>query len=129
VAAVDLEQRVRDLCLSLPEATERLSHGAPAFFAGKQFLQLWPHGHHDQPLPHLWCAASPGAQQRILAEDPRRYFRPPYVGSRGWVGVLLDRTIDWDEVADLCEDAYRSVASRRLVALLEKDSGERDRAH
>ena len=115
----DVEGRVRQICLALPEATEKQSHGAPAFFAGKQFVQLWPGGHHDNQFPHLWCAAPLGAQEELIAGDRERFFRPPYVGGRGWVGVRLDGALDWAEVAELCAEAYRTVAPRRLVARLE----------
>jgi hypothetical protein len=109
------------MCLSLPEVTERPSHGAPAFFVrGKTtFVQTWLDGHHDHTFPHLWCAAGPGVQAALVAARPDRFFRPPYVGHRGWIGVRLDGKVDWDEIADLCEDAYRAVAPRRLVALLD----------
>jgi hypothetical protein len=70
------------------------------------------------PFPHLWCAAPPGAQQELAASEPARFFRPPYVGGRGWVGVRLDQDIDWAEIAELCQDAYRVIAPARLVALL-----------
>ena len=115
----DVEERVRASCLRLPEVTERLSHGSPAFFAGKQFVMLWPRGHHDDDFPHLWCAAPPGAQEELVAASPGRFFRPPYVGGRGWLGVRLDGDVDWDEIAELCEDAYRIVAPKRLVARLD----------
>jgi hypothetical protein len=114
-----VEQVVRDVCLSFPGATERLSHGAPAFFAGKQFVALWVGGHHDNQFPHLWCAAPPGAQEGFIAGDPERYFRPPYVGSRGWLGMRLDGNVDPDEVAIQCEEAFRTVASARLIAQLD----------
>lgn len=110
---------MRAICLALPEAAERLSHGAPAFFAGKQFVQLWPRGHHDLEFPQLWCAAEPGAQQSLVDADPTRFFRPPYVGGRGWVGVRLDGRVDWGAVEALCEEAYRAVAPARLIRLLE----------
>ena len=116
--ADDLEQRVRALCLALPEATEKLSHGVPAFFVGKQFASLWVHGHHDAHEAQLWCAAPPGDQEELLASAPERYFRPPYVGGRGWVGVRLDGDLDWTELATVLEDAYRTVAPARLVARL-----------
>jgi hypothetical protein len=119
---VETEQivgRVREICFRLPETEERLSHGAPAFFVGRQFVMLWPEGHHDRVEPHLWCAAAPGVQDELVGSDPERYFRPPYVGGRGWVGVRLDGRVDWGEVAELCEDAYRLTAPARLVALLE----------
>ena len=116
--------RVRKICLSFPEVTERPSHGAPAFFVrGKTtFVQTWVAGHHDQTCPHLWCAAGPGVQGALIAANPERIFRPPYVGHRGWIGVRLDGRVDWDEVAELCEDAYRAVAPRRLLALLDSGS-------
>ena len=119
----ELEQRVRAICLALPGATERLSHGAPAFFAGKQFLMLWPDGHHDRAFPHLWCAAPPGGQDVLVASDPDRFFRPPYVGGRGWVGLRLDHPIDWEELAGLCEEAFLAVAPKTLVAGLARKNG------
>ena len=111
--------RVRRICLALPGATERTSHGAPAFFATKQFVALWPDGHHASTHPQLWCAAPPGAQEGLVAADPSRYFRPPYVGARGWLGVRLDGAVDWDAVEALCEDAFRTVAPARLLAELD----------
>jgi len=110
MALSGIEDRVRALCMTLPGVTERLSHGAPGFFAGRQFVMLWPHGHHDHSFPHLWCAAAPGAQEGLVALRPDRYFRPPYVGGRGWIGVRLDRRIGAPELAALLEDAYRIVA-------------------
>ena len=115
------EDRVRALCLALPGVTEKVSHGGPSFFVKKQFLQLWAEGHHDHTFPHFWCAAPPGAQSHLVAADPDRIFRPPYVGGRGWIGVRLDGRVDWDEVADLVEDAYRSVAPPKLLAELDSD--------
>jgi hypothetical protein len=106
--------------LRLPEVSERLSHGSPAFYVGKQFVMLWPDGHHDHTFPHLWCAAAVGVQEELVATSPDRYFRPPYVGSRGWVGMRLDGEVDWDEVAELCEEGYRVVAPPRLSGLLDK---------
>jgi hypothetical protein len=117
----DVDARVRAVCLSFPEATEKLSHGAPAFFAGKQFVMLWPDGHHDHDFPHLWCAAPPGAQEEMVSTEPDRFFRPPYVGGRGWIGVRLDTDLPEGELAAICEEAYRTVAPRRLVALLDED--------
>ncbi|HEX3454010.1 MAG TPA: MmcQ/YjbR family DNA-binding protein [Gaiellaceae bacterium] len=114
-----VEERVRGICLSFPEVTEKVSHGAPAFFVKKQFVMLWADGHHDHDFAHLWCAAPPGAQEQLVAAVPDRIFRPPYVGHRGWIGVRLDRGVDWDDVTDLCEDAYRTVAPKTLVARLD----------
>jgi len=116
-----LVSRIQKICLALPEVTERPSHGAPTFFVkGKTFLTLWANGHHDHTFAHLWCAAPPGAQEALIADDPDRIFRPPYVGHRGWIGVRLDGKPDWAQVEDLCEDAYRVVAPPRLVVTLDE---------
>lgn len=119
-----LYPRLRAICLALPEVTERPSHGAPTWFVRdkKTFATLWRHGHHQDEFPHLCCAAPPGAQAELIAAAPDRFFRPPYLGGRGWVGVRLTGEIDWDEIAELCQDAYRTIAPARLVALLDDRS-------
>lgn len=77
--------------------------------------------HHDDRVA-FWCAAPPGLQETLVPSDPDRFFRPPYVGHRGWLGVFLDVPgVDWDEVEDLVEQGYRSVAPARLVSLLDDD--------
>ena len=113
--------RLRRICSSLPEVEERLSHGTPTFFVrGKRsFLTIWPDGHHDSDFPQLWCAAPDGAQGVRIAADPARYFRPPYVGHRGWLGVRLDQAVDDGELEELCDDAYRAVAPASLVERLD----------
>lgn len=119
MGAPDVESRVREMCLALPGVSEKLSHGSPAFFVTKQFVMLWPDGHHDHQFPHLWCAAPLGAQEALIAGAPKRFFRPPYVGGRGWVGVRLDGRVDWNELEAICQDAYRTVAPKKLLALLD----------
>jgi hypothetical protein len=121
VGETDLAERVRAICLALPEVTEKPSHGSPAFFATKQFVMLWPDGHHGNHFPHLWCAAPDGAQSDLISRTPERFFRPPYVGGRGWIGVRLDGAVDWTEIEDIVEDAYRVTAPKRLVAKLDED--------
>ena len=118
----DLE-RLRAICLALPAVTERPSHGAPTWFVRdkKTFVQLWQVGHHQNEFPHLWCAAPPGLQEELIGGDPDAYFRPPYVGHRGWVGIRLDRGVDWREIEDLCREAYRTVAPATLVRQLDPD--------
>lgn len=119
----DLLTRVRAICLAYPEVTERPSHGAPTWFVRGRasFATLWAEGHHDDAFPHLWCAAPPGAQEALVASHPDRYFRPPYVGGRGWLGVRLDGELDWTELAEICADAYRAVAPAPLVRRLDGD--------
>ena len=125
--APDAIERLRALCLAQPGATERQSHGEPSWFArnGRQFVMFSNH-HHDDRVA-FWCAAPPGAQAPLIESDPARYFRPPYVGHRGWVGVRLDGDADagvrggpdWAEVAEVCEDAYRAIAPQSLVTRLD----------
>jgi hypothetical protein len=100
---------VRAVSLSLPGAVERASHGAPAFFVGGKrcFVMFMDNHHHDGRLA-LWCAAAAGVQAALVDADPDRYFVPPYVGHRGWVGVRLDRGLAPDEVAGLIEDAHEA---------------------
>lgn len=118
LATVD---HIRRSCLTLPEVEERPSHGAPTFFVRgkKTFVTIHPEGHHDNEFPHLWCAAPEGLQAQVVAERPDQYFRPPYVGHRGWLGVRMDRGVTLDEFTDLCEEAYRTVASAALVRRLQ----------
>lgn len=119
---MEIDERVRRICLALPEVSERDSHGSPAFFirGRKGFVHLWADGHHDAGFPQLWCAAPPGAQHELIAADPQRFFRPPYVGHRGWLGVRLDHDPDWTEIAEVCRDAYRTVAPKVLIAELDR---------
>ena len=105
--------------MAFPQVTERLSHGAPSFFIKKQFVAVWPDGHHDNHFPHLWCAAPAGAQAELIETEPDRFFRPPYVGGRGWLGVRLDRKVDWNEIAAVCADAYCCVAPKKLAAIVD----------
>jgi len=114
-------ERLRAICLALPEVTERLSHGAPTWFVREKsvFVTFWEDGHHGDDFPHLWCAAPPGVQQELVDAEPDRFFRPPYVGGRGWLGVRLDVQVDWDEISGICEEAYRVIAPKRLVEILD----------
>jgi hypothetical protein len=108
--------RVRKLCLALPETSERLSHGEPTFFVrGKKAFLMVVDDHHGDGRFAIWCAAGDGVQQMLVEADPERFFVPPYVGHRGWLGFRLDRAFDADELAGIVEDAYAEVAPARLV--------------
>ncbi|HEX2224973.1 MAG TPA: MmcQ/YjbR family DNA-binding protein [Thermoanaerobaculia bacterium] len=124
-APLDPLETLRKICLSLPEATERLSHGEPTWFVrDKKVFAMYADHHHDDRVS-FWCAAPDGAQEVLVAESPDRFFRPPYVGGRGWLGVYLDVPVDWDQVADLVADSYRKVAPKKLVAELDaREAGE-----
>jgi hypothetical protein len=118
---MDALNRLREICMAFPEVTERLSHGSPTWFIRDKtvFVTSMEDGHHQNQFPHLWCAAAPGVQAELIAANPDRFFRPPYVGHRGWLGVRTDGDVDWTEIAELCEDAYRAVASKRLIEMLD----------
>ena len=112
--------RIRQLCLALPETTERLSHGAPTWFVrDKKTFVTYMDDHHGDGRLAIWCAAPSGVQSLLVAENPVRFFVPPYVGHRGWLGARLDLEVDWDEMAEIVEDAYRTVAPKRLLARLD----------
>jgi hypothetical protein len=109
-------ERLRGLCLGLPETSERLSHGAPTFFVRQKraFVMVMTDFHGDGRFA-LWCAAPEGMQKMLVDADPERFFVPPYVGHRGWLGVRLDGGLRWDEITGLAEDAYAEVAPNKLV--------------
>ncbi|MDV6012313.1 MmcQ/YjbR family DNA-binding protein [Haloechinothrix sp. LS1_15] len=110
---------LRARCLALPEVTERLSHGAPTWFVrGKKTFVTYADSPYYERLG-FWCAAPPGAQEALVSAEPDRFFRPPYVGHRGWLGVYLDVPVDWVEIDELAEDAYRCIAPKTLVARLD----------
>ena len=112
--------RVRAHCLTLPETSERLSHGAPTFFIReKKTFVMFHDDHHGDGMLALWCAAPEGVQLSMVEEDPLRFYTPAYVGRRGWIGVRLDVEVDWDEVGSVIKDAFRCVAPAALVAQLD----------
>lgn len=120
-------ERVRLIALALPETNERPSHGAPSFFVrDKRVFVMYLDNHHSDGRLAIWCAAPEGMQHVLVAGEPECYFVPPYVGHRGWLGVRLDRGLDWNEVAGAVEDAYVTVAPRTLVeASLRPAAGSR----
>jgi hypothetical protein len=108
--------RIRELCLALPETSEPLSHGHPTFFVrGKRAFLMVLDDHHGDGRFAIWCAAEHGVSEMFVEAVPVRFFRPPYVGHRGWLGVRLDRGIHWEELAGIVEDAYAQVAPPKLV--------------
>jgi hypothetical protein len=116
--------RIRELCLALPETTERLSHGAPTFFVrGKRAFLMVLTNHHGDGRFAIWCAAPDGLQTLLVETDPERFFVPPYVGHRGWLGVRLDRGLDWGELAGIVEDAFAEVAPPKLVEAAKAQTG------
>jgi hypothetical protein len=113
-----LLERLRAICLALPEVQERDSHGEPTWFVrGRRTLATFCNHHHGQRLG-FWCPAAEGVQELRIEQDPDTFYRPPYVGVRGWLGVNLDNGPDWDDIEDMLRDAYRKVAPKTLAARL-----------
>jgi predicted DNA-binding protein (MmcQ/YjbR family) len=107
------EAVVRAICLALPEATEKPfgGHTSPAFrVRDKMFVMI------SEDRTSMTFKAAPGVQEALVGDDPSRFYVPPYVGSKGWVGVCLDLDHDWDELAELLRDSYRMIAPKRLAA-------------
>lgn len=105
--------RLRAICLALPEASEQGGVGDPSFKVRDKIFAM---RHRVDGRMSMWCKAPSGAQSVLVSSDPQRFFVPPYVGHHGWVGVWLDIEIDWDEVVDLVEESYRMTAPKRLWA-------------
>lgn len=110
-ASERLVERLRKICMAQPEAVEKLSHGEPTWFAGKgKVFAMLDHHHHGAPHLSVWLPQALGAQEALIDADAERFFRPPYVGASGWVGVVLDTKPDWDMVAAMVREAYSHVA-------------------
>jgi predicted DNA-binding protein (MmcQ/YjbR family) len=113
--------RLRRICLRFPEAEEAGGVGNPSFkVRGKIFAMR--HSLHEVDRWSVWFKAPPGVQGMVVASDPVRFFVPPYVGSKGWIGAYLDVEQDWDELGDFVEESYRMTAPKKLVALLGSDT-------
>jgi hypothetical protein len=112
-------ERLRKIIAALPETSERLSHGAPTFWGGKKTFATFHLDHHGDGRVAVWCKVPPGAQEALVEADPEVFFVPPYVGPSGWVGIRLDRKLDWGVVAGLLEEGYRTVASKRALTALD----------
>ncbi|HWJ30828.1 MAG TPA: MmcQ/YjbR family DNA-binding protein [Gaiellaceae bacterium] len=109
--------RLRTICLRFPEAEEAGGVGNPSFkVRGKIFAMR--HSLHGVERWSVWFKAPAGVQQLVVGDDPTRFFVPPYVGSKGWIGAYLDVEQDWEELADFVEESYRMTAPKRLVAQL-----------
>lgn len=107
-------ERVRRLCLALPETSEKLSHGEPTFFVAKKVFVMFADNHHDDGRVAVWLPVPPGAQQSLIESSPTVYFRPPYVGHRGWVGIEL-AWIDDDDLTYHIQVAWELIAPQRLI--------------
>lgn len=108
-------ERLRAICLALPEAEERETWGDPTYRVRDKIFAMEKRG---DGRVSVWCKAPAGSQQILVGADPDRFFVPPYVGPKGWIGVRLDKNPDWEEVKKIVERSYRLIAPKKLVAAL-----------
>ena len=120
--AKDINQAVREVCLSFPAAEEFVSHGSPNFRVGKKgkIFATYVVNHHGDGRIALWLNAPDGAQAHYTRAEPKHFFVPPYVGPRGWLGVNLDKGVSWKRVAALVREAYEKVAPPQLIQAIGK---------
>lgn len=107
----DHVSRVRRICLAMPDATEKLSHGAPTFFGRKGVFAAFWDNHHGNGHISVVIPAPPGHQEMLIATSPKTYYRPPYVGVKGWVGIDLDQ-IDDEELMCHIREAWQMIATK-----------------
>jgi hypothetical protein len=105
-------QRVRAICLALPDTTEKISHGEPTFFTKQGVFAMFANNHHRDGHVGVWLPAPPGLQEALIEEDPSVYYRPPYVGSSGWIGIELPRIHD-DALAGHIREAWRLIVAKK----------------
>ena len=120
--SVDPVERVRALSLSYPESSEKAAWGEPTFRVRDKLFAQVEDNHHNSGRLALWSKAKPGMLELLVESRPDRYFRPPYVAHRGWVGILLrpePTPDDWEEIEELIDDAYRMTAPKRVLKLLD----------
>ena len=115
-----IPEAVREVCLWLPEAQEKTSHGMPTFHVRNKNFAIFSVNHHGSGQVALWLNAPGGAQALYCDAEPEHYFRPPYVGPRGWLGLVLDRGLGWNQIASLVRQAYENSAPAELVQQIGK---------
>jgi hypothetical protein len=117
-------KRLRRLCLALPGTMEKISHGEPTFFTPKRVFAMFANNHHNDGHVAVWLPVGPGVQDALIEEEPQTFFRPPYVGPAGWIGVELS-AIDDDRLGSLIREAFHMMAAKDREAGSRKSSGRR----
>jgi hypothetical protein len=108
-------ERVRRICSALPETTERLSHGEPTFFVRNKVFVMFADNHHNDGHIAVWLPVPSGLQATMIETDPETFFKPPYVGIRGWLGIELDRISNQD-LTFYIQMAWDLIAPKRLLS-------------
>ena len=117
-------KRVRRMCSALPQTVEKLSHGEPTFFVGKKVYAMFASNHHKDGHIAVWIPVPPGLQATLLKTEPGKFFMPPYVGVRGWVGVELGAVSD-EELGYHLSEAWRLIAPRKVQSTLSRPPAAR----
>ena len=113
-------ERVRRLCLALPETWEKISHGEPTWFVGNKVFAMFSNNHHNDGHIAVTIPAGIGIQEMLIKKSPKKFYRPPYVGVRGWVGIEIDRVTD-KELALHLHEAWKLIAPPKFHQLLEAE--------
>jgi predicted DNA-binding protein (MmcQ/YjbR family) len=104
-------KKIRAICLAFPDAWEKEAWGEPTFRVGERMFAVFSNDHHGDGRVAIVCKAPPGMQDDAVRGDPERYYVPPYVGGKGWLGMRLDRGLDWKIVASVLRQAYAETAA------------------
>ena len=114
----DQIERARRICMALPEATEQVAWGEPTWRVKKKIFAMFSNNHHNDGYVALWCNAPLGVQEMLVRAEPEKYYRPPYVGVKGWIGIVMDACDD-AEIAGHVAQSYCMVAPKKLQALVQ----------
>lgn len=117
-------EKLRKVCFALPEVTEKEAWGEPTFRVRDKMFAMFATDHHHDGNIAIWCKAAMGMQEVLVDADPERFFKPPYVGPKGWIGIRLHGKVDWDEVRSLLAEAWRMTAPHKLAATLPAPSDD-----
>jgi hypothetical protein len=116
----DRLRALTDICLALPEATREDKASHAAFLVGKKTFAYYLNNHHGDNIISVCCKVLPGENRFLVESGPNRFYLPAYIGSRGWIGLRMDRaTLNWDEVEELIRGSYLQIAPKKLAALVE----------
>lgn len=110
-------ERVRRICLAMPETWEKLSHGEPTFFVGKKVFAMFSNNHHNDGRIAVLCPAPIGIQAMLIEAEPEKFYKPPYVGGSGWIGIHLNQISD-DELGSHLREAWRMIATKKIRSML-----------